>query len=123
MKKYVFLVFTLFLSWAVFGQTQMEINDIAAKEYELADKELNLIYTKIRAKYANDPLILTKLRESQLLWIRFRDSAVEALYPEGPKTVNGASMYRMLMYKFMERLTRDRIEQLHDCYMAGHYYP
>jgi len=119
MKKYAFMVCALFVSWTVFCQTQADMNNIAAKEYELADKELNLVYTQIRAKYAQQPLLLSKLRDAQLLWIRFRDASVDALYPDGPV----ASMYVMLRYGFLERLTRDRIEQLRDCYLKETYYP
>jgi uncharacterized protein YecT (DUF1311 family) len=112
----------LFVSSVVFGQTQLELNEMAYQSYSKADQELNLVYNQIRKKYADDPLILQKLRDAQRIWIQFRDASVDALFPYDDNRMRFGSMYPLLAAQFLERLTRDRIKQLRDFYLEEAYY-
>ena len=123
MKNLIFSVlFVLLFSGVVFAQTQTDLNIEAGQRYELADRELNLVYNQIRARYAHSPLLLEKLRDAQRLWIQFRDASVLAVFPEDNPRDHYGSMYPMLVSNLLERLTRDRIQQLREVYLEQFYY-
>jgi len=113
-KTNVITLIFLFSSVFAFSQSQLELTQMANTKYEIADKELNLVYQQIRAKYSYDAELLRKLREAQLIWIKFRDASLEAgLFDSTPE----GSMHQMEKYLLLEKLTRDRIKQLKELYM------
>lgn len=97
-------------------QTQIEMTGCAAQAYEYADDDLNLAYgiamdhaRRIDQGLSTDALpAASALRDAQRAWIPFRDLActTESL------VARGGSMQNMLYYICLERLTRQRTEDL-----------
>ncbi|MDR2153100.1 MAG: lysozyme inhibitor LprI family protein, partial [Helicobacteraceae bacterium] len=52
-------------------QTQLEMNQCAAEEFDAADKELNALYSSYRKSL--DSKSKAALKEAQSAWIKFRD--------------------------------------------------
>ena len=120
MKKIIFaLIFSVF-AVSVFAQSQMELTERAYAEFASADAELNAVYQEIRAKYAANQKILTGLRDTQRLWIQFRDAQIKVLFPVpigGHMEKGYGSMYPMLLTQFQTYLTRERTLQLRRIYL------
>lgn len=97
----------------IFGQ--MPLNECYARQFSRADAELNAVWKKIQAKYADQPVFLEKLKTSQRLWVQFRDAEVQATFPvdshEDPRVQYG-SVYPMCESMLQTQLTLQRIQQL-----------
>src|SRR5262249_1188856 len=75
------------------AQTQVEMNDCAAKESRAADQKLNKLYAELSAKL--EPERLAKLKEAERAWVKFRDADCDfqsSIY-------KGGTMYPMI-YSF-----------------------
>jgi uncharacterized protein YecT (DUF1311 family) len=106
------LTFQLLFSQYLFSQTQYEMTLTAGEELTKIDKELNLVYKKIRYVYSDDKVFLDNFKKSQIAWIKFRDLHLKALYPAEDPTVEYGSNYRMCyMYAAVE-ITKLRIDQI-----------
>ncbi|MGR9087014.1 MAG: lysozyme inhibitor LprI family protein [Gammaproteobacteria bacterium] len=94
------------------AETQMEMNRYAGDEYKKADAELNRIYKQIQTVYSDDRIFLSKLRDSQRAWIRFRDAELAMLYPRGEGVSDYGSIGSMCRSMFLEKMTRERVAAL-----------
>jgi uncharacterized protein YecT (DUF1311 family) len=124
MKNIIFVSIFFCLTVSIFAQTQMELNEQASVEYGRADAELNAVYQQIRVKYASNQRTLNELRDSQRLWIQFRDAQIKALYPVpvGEHMEKGyGSMYPQMMLTFQTYLTRERTQQLRQIYLEERF--
>lgn len=96
--------------------TQYEMNYCAQKAYEYADEDLNSDYQQARAamieidEYLQPELFGAKqaLLDAQRAWIKYRDLACSA----ERFIVRGGSMEGLIMGNCLERLTRQRSEDL-----------
>jgi uncharacterized protein YecT (DUF1311 family) len=93
------------------AQTQMEMNDEAAANYQKADKELNAVYNQILKEYASDPAFIKNLKVSESIWIKFRDAEMKTKYPEREDHYYG-SMHPVCAYNYLESLTVKRTDDL-----------
>lgn len=90
------------------SNTQLELNQCAARARDKADAELNKVYRELikdtgKAERA-------KLRAAQLAWIRFRDAQCD--YESiGNK---GGSIYPMVSSFCLARVTTARVKQLQE---------
>lgn len=99
-------------------QNQQSMNQCAYQAWQAADDNLNLAYGKAMATAKNiDQYIepdevpsATLLRDAQRFWIPFRDKACEVQ----SNMARGGTMQPLLLYGCMERLTRQRTEQLRE---------
>jgi len=107
MRKYLILIF-VFAYLVSFGQTQSEMNLEASKAYKSADSTLNVIYKTILTEYS-DTTFKKNLRESQRLWIRFRDAELKMKYPS---SITYRSVQPMCVPLYLTDLTNDRIKTL-----------
>jgi uncharacterized protein YecT (DUF1311 family) len=105
------IIILCFSYLSIFSQSQLEINEKANEAFKKADKELNEIYNTILTDYNADKLFITNLKNSQRVWITFRDAELKVKYPE---TENGyyGSVYPMCVSMYLEQLTLDRIKTL-----------
>jgi uncharacterized protein YecT (DUF1311 family) len=104
----------------------MELNENAYEECSKTDKELNAVYQQIRDMYSSNQKILAGLRESQLLWIKFRDAQVGAVFPMAPgghMERGFGSMYPQMYYMLLTYLTQERIVQLKTIYFDKKEFP
>lgn len=88
------------------GQSQMELNEQAGSERQKADKELNAIYSRLRAKLPPDSK--ARLQKAQVTWLRFLDEEC-AFETDGTA---GGSIHGMLVAICETRLIRQRTEDL-----------
>jgi uncharacterized protein YecT (DUF1311 family) len=96
--------------------TQSDMNICAADMYRAADGDLNLAYRMATAKAremdqyvaAGEVTNLDMLRDAQRAWIPFRDKACSA----ESNLARGGSMQPLLFHSCLERLTRQRTQDL-----------
>lgn len=96
--------------------TQTEMNGCAAAAYQQADGALNVAYRDARDRARGMDQYLSSdevpaeiiLRDAQRAWIPFRDQACEA----ESLLARGGSLQPLLFYTCLERLTRQRTEDL-----------
>ncbi|MBD2460012.1 DUF1311 domain-containing protein [Oscillatoria sp. FACHB-1407] len=87
-------------------QTQLEINECAAKSAEVADEKLNEVYQQLKATLSpNQEKLLT---DAQLAWIEFRDKNCE--FARG--RFEGGSIAPTVYSSCIERVTQQRTEEL-----------
>lgn len=81
-------------------------------DYQIADEELNYVYQAVKEKYKDDTSFLQKLKESQLLWIKFRDAEVAMRYPATDKLTTYGSVYPVCVEALLTELTETRTTTL-----------
>lgn len=108
MKKITIVILSIFLTSVTFSQTQSSMNEKAKEKYEKEDAELNKVYKKILHEYATDTKFIKNLRETQKIWIKFRDAQTNMRYP---LEIDGSAR-PMCRYNYLNELTSDRIKQL-----------
>jgi uncharacterized protein YecT (DUF1311 family) len=91
----------------IHAQTQAAMNAPARADFEKADAELNKTYEALLAKLP-DTEGKKKLKQSQRVWLTFRDAEVAFVVDE----VRGGSMAPTIRYATMTELTEQRIKQL-----------
>ncbi|MBC7928741.1 MAG: DUF1311 domain-containing protein [Bryobacteraceae bacterium] len=94
------------------GQTQLQINQQAQQQFTAADSELNSVYQEVRKKYASDTRFLSRLKEAQKAWLRFRDAQTAAMYPASDKAREYGSMYSFCLGNLLKQMTQERTKQL-----------
>jgi len=109
--KSVINIVILVLTLNSFGQTQAEMNQEAYDSYNEVDKELNNIYQKILSEYKSDTTFVKSFKNSQRIWIRFRDAELEMKYPKYKELYYGSS-HPMCRAFYLKELTEERIEKL-----------
>lgn len=112
MKRGLFIVF-LFIAQAALSQTQLEMNQQAHAAYQQADKKLNTVYRKIVSLYKADAVFIANLKESQRIWIKFRDAEVKMKYPDREAGFYG-SIHPLCWSNYLEHLTHQRTEKLRE---------
>lgn len=109
--RYVLVLLVLVMAPAK-AQTQLEMNQAACSEYQVADKRLNTIYQQVLARHKGDAAVTAKIKKSQSAWLAFRDAQLEALYPAADKLYEYGSVYPMCSCSENAALINQRIEQL-----------
>ncbi len=112
MKQNIFYIFLISCTYILSAQTQTEMNISSYNKYEKIDQELNEIYNQILIDYQEDSLFLTKLKDSQNLWMQFRDAEIEMKYPKPNKRGYYGSMYPLCANSLSEKITNQRISTL-----------
>ncbi len=96
--------------------SQAEMTGCASRAYEAADGDLNLAYklamerARSMDEYLQDGQVpaVDILRDAQRAWLPFRDQACEA----ESLMARGGTMQNMIFFMCLERLTRNRTEDL-----------
>jgi uncharacterized protein YecT (DUF1311 family) len=92
-------------------QSQQEMNQQAYKDFQTADKELNVAYAKLK-KGLRDATMRAKLVNAQRAWLKFRD-AESAFWAS---QMEGGSAYPLLYSGQQATLTRERTKELKEAY-------
>jgi uncharacterized protein YecT (DUF1311 family) len=94
--------------------TQLEMNECAEADFELADRELNRIYNAILTSHRKDVGFVKRLRAAQRAWIAFRDAELEAAFfcESGNYCDCFGSMAPMSFSALKTKMTRAPTEQL-----------
>lgn len=120
--KTTLMVLTLLLSTTLYANNiqckedgnQMQMNQCAYENFQKADKELNRVYKKLRAKNKNDKTYLKNLKASQKLWIKFRDAELDLIFTceSGDMRMCFGSMYPLLLNSEKAEITEQRVKSL-----------
>ena len=111
MKKLLVLASFLSCISISFGQTQSDLNEAEHKKYLKADKELNSVYQKILKEYKEDTSFIKNLKQSQNIWVQFRDAEMKMRYPNRESGHYG-SVLPMCWSIYLKELTDERIKTL-----------
>lgn len=103
----------LLIGKAALSQTQQEMNQQAHAAYQQADKKLNTVYRKILSLYKADAVFIANLKESQRIWIKFRDAEMKMKYPDREPGFYG-SIHPLCWSNYLEQLTEQRTEKLRE---------
>ena len=124
MKKFILLVCVLAAPWFAAGaqspqdcstaKTQSEMNTCSGIDFQTADRELNKTYQAVLKKYADDPAFITKLRASQLAWLKFREAELDATFPHAGKASYYGTSYPLCRAGKLTKLVTERTRQLRE---------
>jgi len=92
-------------------ETQTDLSQKASATYEESDKHLNTVYQTLISDYKDDALFLKNLKESQRLWVQFRDAELALKYPEYGGASYGSSI-SMCKSTYLKELTDKRVSTL-----------
>jgi uncharacterized protein YecT (DUF1311 family) len=107
----IFVLYMSILCFQVIGQSQSDLNLSAERSYLEKDNELNQIYQEILTEYADDVEFIANLRNSERLWIKFRDAEMLMKYPEN-SGVRGGTVFTLCYFNYKTELTQKRIDTL-----------
>lgn len=113
MKQTIITFFLIIITLTSFSQTQMEMNQELNENYLKTDKELKGVYIQILSEYKTDTNFIEKLKASQLLWVKFRDTELEMKFPEPDKSYYG-SIFPMCVSEYLTELTKQRTKKLNE---------
>lgn len=88
--------------------TQGEMNGCAGRNFAAADADLNTLYRQVTERLAGDAEGLGKLKAAERAWVAFRDA--ECAF--AAMSVEGGSIYPMILLGCRETMTRERISAL-----------
>lgn len=108
MKPIFVLLIVLTASVTSFGQTQLEMNQQAAKEHKKADAEMTALYKKALAKLATDATQKQLLIDAQRAWIKYKEAHCKA----EAAVFEGGSMQPLIYSSCLTELTNERSKQL-----------
>ncbi len=111
MKQLISFFFFSITMVSSYGQTQSQMNQKAAKDFEKSDKELNSVFQQIIKEYSSDTVFIKNLRKAQKLWVQLRDAELEAKFPDEPDKFYG-SVAPMCWSMYKTDLTKERIKKL-----------
>jgi uncharacterized protein YecT (DUF1311 family) len=94
------------------AKSQSDMTLCSGINHTRADAELNRVYNLIRKVYAEDKEFLSKLKTSQLAWIKLRDADLEMKFPHEDKQYQYGTAYRMCALGVSTKLTLQRVEYL-----------
>ena len=109
MKSIISAIALTLITSLAFSQTQLEMNEQAAKEYKISDKKLGKVYNEL-IKLLKPSKERDLLIKAQRNWINFRDA--HAKYQESFYV--GGSMQPIIYLGTLKELTDTRIKQLQD---------
>ena len=101
----------MFISVITFGQTQLQMNQDAHNGYLKADKELNVVYSKILNEYKADTAFIKNFKAAQRIWIQFRDAEMKSRYPDRESGYYG-SIQPTCWSTYLAELTKERTKKL-----------
>ena len=101
------------------AMTQAEMNECSNMSFQMADGELNRVYTAIKSRYSDDKLFLKKLKKAQLAWIKTRDADFEMKFPHSQNPSYYGSVFSMCADGYKTELTLKRIAFLKQWLIGG----
>ena len=107
----IFVLYVSILCFQVIGQSQSDLNLSAQRSYLEKDNELNQVYQEILTEYADNVEFIANLRNSERLWIKFRDAEMLMKYPEN-SGVRVGTVFTLCYFNYKTELTQKRIDTL-----------
>jgi uncharacterized protein YecT (DUF1311 family) len=107
MKHLLLILLIVSLEFRLQAQSQQEMNQAAAADFEKADAELNVVYKEVLAEQLDEEAVKL-LKAAQKAWVAFRDAEAAMAADE----MRGGSMAPLLLYSSKARLTEERTKVL-----------
>lgn len=114
MKHILFILMTLLIltiSNKIVGQTQVEMNQEAQRQYLKSDKVLNMVYNKILKEYKSDAEFIKNFKIAQRIWVQFRDAEMKSKFPDREPGYYG-SIHPFCWSVYKSELTEERTKKL-----------
>lgn len=111
MKYSLLLTLCMLFCIASYCQRADDVDVIAFKDFQKAEKELNYVYRKIFRIYHSDTIFLKQLKITQKIWLKLRDAELNAKLTENTRA-GSAIMNTMCWNVYKAELTRERIKHL-----------
>ena len=105
------LLFFLFCSLNSYGQTQLQLNERAKKNYVRAETELEKVYQQVIYAYRKDKLFIQRLKIAQNQWVKFRDAEMNMKFPPYLDNTYGTN-FDYCWYNYKRKLTQTRTATL-----------
>ena len=112
MKKFLGIVFVIFINCSIYSQTQSDMTKTAGNSLIKSEKKMAEVLKKIAVLYKDAQNFLKKLRISQNAWLKFREAQLEARYPKSDDEFAYGSSFPMVYAMAKEELNNQRISQL-----------
>jgi uncharacterized protein YecT (DUF1311 family) len=119
MKKHAIFLAVSFFSAAICSaastttyETQTEMNQRSCSELERANKDLDAAYEAVLQARGADPIFVRKFKRSEQVWELFRETQMDAIYPERDKEIAYGSIYPACRCALMTEMTVERIGQI-----------
>jgi uncharacterized protein YecT (DUF1311 family) len=106
MKKIIILISITFFCNNINAQTQLELNQNAAKKYQKSDAKLNQIYNQLMK--ISEPSEKKLLVQAQKNWLKFRDAHCNFEI----SAYQGGSIQPLIYSDCLTECTETRIKQL-----------
>lgn len=116
MRIFLLILSVMFVGNVVFGmdndkfQTQKEMNEVAKKEFEKSDNELNELYNLLLKSLSGENK--QKLVNAQKAWVKYRDAHCQAV----TDLYQGGSAFYLIKYSCLKEITEQRIVVLKSAY-------
>ena len=112
--KRIILISILSLIWLIANsQSQSEMNKEAYKQLDSLENKLTETYNQILFEYESDTAFIRSLKDSQSLWLKFREAELEMKFPEIDKRLYG-TIYPFCRANYLYFLTVERIDRLNE---------
>ena len=79
--KHILLVVSICFFSLTYSQNQAELEKVAYSEYLQSDKELKSLFNSILKGHNENPEFSKRLKQSQELWLGFRNFELESRFP------------------------------------------
>jgi len=111
MRKVFIVFFSLFISFILNAQTQLDLNISSKRDLITAEAKLDSVYKCILTEYKLHPTFIANLKASQETWLKLRELDLKVMYPDESGKNNG-SVYPMCINLYLAKQTNDRVNHL-----------
>lgn len=108
--KHILLVVSICFFSLTYSQNQAELEKVAYSEYLQSDKELKSLFNSILKGHNENPEFSKRLKQSQELWLGFRNFELESRFPNSEVNRSSNSNYGICESMFLTEFTLDRIK-------------
>jgi uncharacterized protein YecT (DUF1311 family) len=108
--KHVLLVVSICFFSLTYSQNQAELEKVAYSEFLQSDKELKSLFNTILKEHYENPEFSKRLKQSQELWLGFRNFELESRFPNSEASITSNKNYGICESMFLNEFTLDRIK-------------
>lgn len=110
MKTFV-IILLIFFYQVSYSQTQYELTQASCEEFKKAENTLKLLNKKVIEMYVMDTVFVQKFKQAQEVWLQFRKTHIETIFPKEDKSYYG-NVFPMCHCIHLLELTQQRIRQV-----------
>jgi uncharacterized protein YecT (DUF1311 family) len=96
------------------AKTQLEMNACASEELARTDANMDRVYRLLLSRTKNQQVLVGKVEALQKVWIAYRDSYMDAMYPAENKQAEYGTIFPMEADLLRAKLTQQHIANLRE---------